>query len=216
MKALILFFSVVLISFPAAHAQTLNRMEIKAIEPEATKSLATFASLINAKNFRQMGFESVEELRSAALGVPLREYLVPLDRLRNYEPSTAPNTLLSDTDLVTYPVKVGERVRSSLTLSNINGEWKPVSFGDANLNKLYAKTREENARSAGLQKSDYFVVKIPALNLAFLGYEKEAGLMLVPILDDRAYGFRAGEGMPASDVFVAVREAARQHDGLPR
>jgi hypothetical protein len=216
MKTLILFLAVVLLSFPAAHAQPLNRVEGKAIEPEAAKALAIFGGLVNSKNFKQMGFESVEEVRSAVLEVPLKEYIVPLDPLRKYEPNTDPRTLLSDTGQVTFPVKVGDRVRSSVTLSNVKGEWMPVSFGDANLHKLFARIRDENSRTAGLQKTDYFIVRIPALSLVFLGYEKEDRLLFVPILDDSAYGFRAGGSIPARDVFVAVREAARQHDGLPR
>ena len=216
MKTLILFFAVVLLSFPAVHAQPLNRVEGKVIEPEAAKALAIFGGLVNSKNFRQMGFESVEEVKSAALEVPLKEYIVLLDPLRKYEPSTDPRTLLSDTGQVTYPVGVGGRVRSSLTLSNVKGEWKPVSFGDANLHKLFAKIRDENARTAGLQKTDYFIVRIPALNLVFLGYEKEDRLVFVPILDNSAYGFRAGGSIQARGAFLAVREAARQHDGLPR
>ena len=217
MKTLILFLAVAFLSFPPAHAQTLNRLEDKAVEPAAAKSLAIFGGLVNSKNFKQMGFESVEEVRSAALEVPLKEYMVTLDRLQKYEPSTDdPRTLLSDTGLVTYPVKVGDGVRSSLTLGNVKGEWKPLSFGDANLHKLYSRIRDENSKSAGLQKADYFAVRIPALNLVFLGYEKENRLMLVPILDDGAYGFRAGGSIPARDAFVAVREDARKHDGLPR
>jgi len=216
MKTLILFLAVAFLSFPSANAQTLTRLESTAIEPAAAKSLSIFVGLVNSKNFKQMGFESVEEVRSAALEVPLKEYMVPLDRLQKFESSTDPRTLLNDTGQVTYPLKVGEQVRSSLTLANVKGEWKPVAFGDANLNKLYARIRDENSRTAGLQKSDYFIVRIPALNLFFLGYEREDRLMLVPILDDSAYGFRAGESIPARDVFVAVREAARQHDGLPR
>ena len=216
MKILILFIAVALLSFPAAQAQTLSRLEDRALEPAAAKSLALFAGLVNSKNFKQMGFESVDEVRSAALEVPLKEYMVRLDRLQKYEPSTDPHTLLSDTGQVTYPVKVGDRVRSSLTLANVKGEWKPLSFGDANLHKLYSRIRDENSRTAGLQKADYFTVRIPALNLAFLGYEKENRLMLVPILEGSEYGFRAGESIPARDAFMAVREAARQHDKLPR
>ena len=216
MKALMLIIALMLVPFSAAHSQTLNRVESKAIEPEAAKSLDILARLVNAKNFKQLGFESVEEVRSAALDVPLKEYLVTLDGLRKYEPSTAPAALLNDTGQVTYPVKVGDRVRSSMTFANVKGEWKPVAFGDANLHKLYARTRDQNAQSAGLQKTDYFIVRIPALGLAFLGYEKEGGLMLVPILDESGYGFKAGMSIPASDAFAALREAARQHDGLPR
>ncbi|KPK91871.1 MAG: hypothetical protein AMJ94_06245 [Deltaproteobacteria bacterium SM23_61] len=216
MKTLILFFAVVLLSFPAANAQTLSRVEGKGIKAEAAKGLAIFGGLVNSKNFKQMGFESVEEVKSAALEVPLKEYIVPLDPLRKYEPNTDPRTLLSDTGEVTYPVRVGDRVRSSLTISKAEGKWKPISFGDANLHKLVARIRDKNSRTAGLQKTDYFIVRIPALSLVFLGYEKEDRLLLVPILDDSAYGFRAGASIQARDVFVAVREAARQHDGLPR
>jgi hypothetical protein len=191
-------------------------VEGKGIKAEAAKGLSMFGALVNSKNFKQMGFESVEEVKSAALEVPLKEYIVPLDPLRKYEPNTDPRTLLSDTGEVTYPVRVGDRVRSSLTVSNAEGKWKPISFGDANLHKLLARIRDENLRTSGLQKTDYFIVRIPALNLVFLGYEKEDRLLLVPILDDSAYGFRAGGSIQARDVFVRVREAARQHDGLPR
>ena len=63
--------------------------------------------------------------------------------------------------------------------------------------------------------SEYFEVRIPAMNLVFLGTRTEEGLLLTPVLDDPSYGFERGGTLPAEKALEAIVPAASEHKGLP-
>src|SRR5688572_30093957 len=50
----------------------------------ATASLAVFRKLVNDQNYRELGFESVQEVGSSTLGSPIPVVFVRLDQLREY------------------------------------------------------------------------------------------------------------------------------------
>src|SRR4249920_1258685 len=68
----------------------------------AAQSLQTFGKLITKDNYKELGFDSVEEVVEARLGAPLAIFFVRLDRLREYQPGSDPNTLLADSAQVYY------------------------------------------------------------------------------------------------------------------
>ncbi len=181
----------------------------------ATKAMATFSELITEKNFARMGFDSPGEIREAALGVPMRVFMVRLDRLQEYEPGRPPDPLLTSIDVVIYPVTVKEQTRSSVTIGKIDERWVAMSYGSPNLTGMLTRTRQANADASKLDASAYFVVRIPALNLYFIAHHDREVLILTPVLNDPDYGFEAGTAMPATKVFEAVLPAAKKHDGLP-
>lgn len=175
----------------------------------AERALDTFAKLVDERNYRQMGFQSPDEVERATLGRTLAERMVRLDRLREYAGGPV-EELLTDTGRVKYLVEVNGEVRSSLTVGNRGDSWHAESFGGANYAELVAAAALRMDDSA-----DLFELRVPALNVTFLATRRDGGLVLVPIVDDAGYGFTAGEPIPAEEALSALVEAAREHNGLP-
>jgi len=197
-----------------------NSQQLRLIDEEAQKAasgaLATFGQLVTEDNYRAMGFDSLGEVGVARLAEPLRVFMVRLDHLQKYEPGSDPNKMLSGGDQVIYPVTVGEQVRSSITVHKVERTWKAFDFGSPTLVKMLAKVRKYSADSTKLAISSYFVVRVPALNLYFIGHRADGVLMLTPLVDHPGYRFKARVTMPADRVFAALLPAAKGHDGLPR
>ncbi len=172
----------------------------------AMKSLETFKQLVTEENYSAMGFSSKDEISKAQLGEPLKIYIVRLDQLQKYNENTNPNELLTEQQKYIYPVTVNGDTKSSLSVARFNDEWKSSSFGSPNYIMMLAKFRSNNS----------FVVNVLALNLSFIGTREDNKLMLTPIMDYPTFDFKAGQTMPAEDVFKRILPEAREHDGLPR
>jgi len=193
-----------------------SKVLIKEIQPVAQRSLKSFSQLVTKENYRQMGFESPEEVYSATLGTPIQDFMVRLDRLKKYEMGSKPDELLTATSQVIYPVLVKDKVRSSITISKTKESWQAVSFGGPNFVKLVSSTLMESSKVTGLDSSSYFIVRVPSLNLFFVGFRSNNELMLVPLMDDTRLKFKAGVRMKARRVFSTILPDAKAHDGLPR
>jgi hypothetical protein len=190
-------------------------LPLEKIQLVAKEALASLGNLVGKENYEIMGFKSLAELKTTTLGEPLRVFMVRLDQLKEYQPGSDPNKLLSSGDQVIYPVMVDKMVRSSVVIGMAKDTWKPVSLGRSNLAQLLTKVLKDNAKSAKLPVSSYFVVHVPALNLYFVAHRVDKVLTLIPVLDDPSYGFKAGKAIIADKVFEAILPAARKHDGLP-
>src|SRR5215211_4018067 len=131
----------------------------------ATQALATFRKLVNAQNYKELGFESPDEVANAALGQPMRTSMVRLDQLKAYKASDDPNRLLNDLNQVYYPITVQNNVRSAISLEQANGRWKATGFGPANLAKQVAR-----AKTAAGAETEPILVHVAPFNLYFTGH----------------------------------------------
>lgn len=175
----------------------------------ASQGLETLRKLVNSNNYRSMGFESLDEVRSDSLGDPLHVYLVRLDQLREFQPGGDPEKLLSDIGQDLYPVLVAGSVRSAVLVEKQGEQWSAVGFGGANLVKALGQRRSENSTMSKGAAASYFEVHVAALNMYFLGYRQEKRLMLVPLVDDPQYKFSAGKPIPAADAFITLVPVAK-------
>lgn len=208
-------------SCSTASQQTANQntqktpTQVESAQAAASQSLSAFRGLVTADNYKEMGFDSPNEVSSAALGEPIQVFTVALDRLSEYQQGTDPDQLLVDANRVIFPVNVKDEVRSSIVVESAGGKWSTTSYGAPNLVKLLAKTRRSGSEAGKSPLSSFFAVQVPALNLYFIGSRVDNKLMLTPVLDDTSYNFRAGATMPATDVFVSLAAAAKRHSGFP-
>ncbi|HSE66640.1 MAG TPA: hypothetical protein VLB12_06620, partial [Gemmatimonadales bacterium] len=62
---------------------------------------------------------------------------------------------------------------------------------------------------------EYFLVRIPALGLIFLGADSAGTLMLSPLLDDPQGRWKAGATLAADSVFSQLVAEAKASKGLP-
>ncbi len=178
----------------------------------AREALKTLTVLVTRENYRALGFDNLQEVRSATLGTPIRQFMIRLDELQKYDSGTDPARLLHSTETLTYPVKVQDRTKSSLTVRNQNGRWESESFGGPSYARLLTETRD---RLAADGSSELFEVRVPALNLAFVGQQRGGQLFLAPIQDEPRFKLERGKTLPAQEVLQALQPAAREHNGLP-
>ncbi|MBI5352660.1 MAG: hypothetical protein HZB50_08505 [Chloroflexi bacterium] len=172
----------------------------------AEQALTVFQQLVNADNFKAMGFESVEEIKSAQLGQPLTVFRVPLDKLQSFSKDQNPEDLLVDVGRVIYPVTFKEQVRSSIAVEGAGQEWRATDYGSPNLIR---------ALTQFTQSPTDFIVQVPAFSLYFIAQRSDSGLVLTPIIDDVRFGLKAGEAIPASVIFDILVPFTRDYNGLP-
>ncbi|HEX5758339.1 MAG TPA: hypothetical protein VF121_04035 [Thermoanaerobaculia bacterium] len=189
--------------------------ERKSAAAVAGEALQTFGRLVNERNYAELGFVSPDEPRSATLGEPIQEFMIRLDRLREYGSGQDTAGILTATDRLTYPVLVGEETRSSLTVGGGERGWAALSFGAPKYSRLLTEVRDRLSREEKRPAADYFEVRVPALNVSFVARQAGQSLALTPILDDPRFGFVRGQTLPAERALAAMQQAAREHNGLP-
>lgn len=179
----------------------------------AREALSTFAQLVTPRNALEMGFEKPDDVRSATVGAPLPEFQIRLDDLKGYAAGTNPGRLLHESGLFLFPVLVGEQVRSSLTIQHERGAFKAVAFGAPGF--MRQTSRAVGGIGDAAERSEAFLVRIPALNVFFVGYSDGGKLLFASVLDDPRFDLKSGEPLPAEKVLERLAPAAREHKGLP-
>lgn len=194
----------------------IEKLPMESIQKVSVEALEAFKMLVTDNNFANMGFKSKNEVKTAKLGDPIREFTVRLDMLKKYKPGDDPNNLLTGGNRVIYPVTVDNQVRSSIEITEVEKKWSATGFGGSNFIKLLDKTRKTQVDSSKLSPSSYFAVRIPAFNLYFIAHYAENKLMLTPVFDTSGLGLKAQITKSADEVFEALIPAAQKHDGSPR
>jgi hypothetical protein len=198
---------------PAKYSELQSR---EAADKAAAQSLKTFRKLISEQNYKQMGFESLEEAQNATLDNAIQDYAVDLASLKEYRSGDDPTKLLLQTRSLVYPVLVNGEVRTSMTIAYRERVWKAQSFGRSNFMRLVANQLAAQSKTQNLTRNDFFIVRVPAFNLIFLGFRVDRKFMLSPVINSTEYDLSAGTPMPADIVLTKLRTAARSYDDLPR
>jgi hypothetical protein len=181
----------------------------------AARALTTFQEIGKQKNFKTLGFDSAEQLSEARLGEPIAVMMVGLEDLRGYKAGTDPNAIVKPIGKVIYPVSTNERVRSSIVVQKAEKGWQASDFGGANFARLVTEARERTAKATSQPSNSFFLVQVPALNVYFIGYLEEGKLMLSSIIDDPKMNLRAGNPLPAEQIFTELSTVAQNYNGLP-
>lgn len=179
----------------------------------ATRGLETLRGLVTADNYKAMGFDSADEVKSAALADPLPVYHIPLDRLREYKAGTDPNSLLNDVGQMMYPVVANAQTRSSIVVARQGDGWKEARFGGPSLIKALSQARERDNATSGA--GSYIVVQVPGLSQYYLGRRVENRLVLIPVMDMPESKFKAGVAVPAEELLQSLVVLAQRYNGLP-
>jgi hypothetical protein len=202
---------ILMLSLGIAGAQE-SRTDRAQADSAAATSLQTYAKLVSTENARSLGFESPAQVSSAKLGEPLRIYFVRLDQLREYAPGHDPNTLLSGSDKLLYPVTTDGTVRSSVIVEKYKNVWRGTSVGNPPLARSATRARDA-ARRASVD--DTFLVHVAALNMYFLGARVSGQLKLGALIEDKRVRLAIDELVPAEHVLEQLVPIARAYNGLP-
>lgn len=184
----------------------------------AARALAIFRSIVDSQNYRRLGFDSVTDVHTATLGKPLVAFHIGLHDLRGYQPGTDPSRLLRGGRRIVYPVLVRGGARASVTLTEDSAGWKGVSYGGPVSAGLVEKALSDAAHSVHQRSGPYFLIRVLALNVNFLGYyDNNRRLDLIPLLDDPRHRWRAGLPSEADSVFAQLSgDAGGVSDTAPR
>jgi hypothetical protein len=173
-------------------------------EETASESLEIFKRLVTRDNYDSLGFESFDELSRVELGEPLQYFLVHLKDLLGYQSGGDPNKILNGGDMWLYPVLVDGNARSSIELVKKDNRWKAVSFGYPNLTRLILNQQIQQSSRLKVSSDSFFIVRIPALDLVFIGHRVNKELFLTPVCSSRKFTLQVGETKPADEIFPVL------------
>lgn len=182
----------------------------------AEKGKNTLIELVkdDDKHAQELGFASAAEAANTKLGNPYPVFFVALDKLKEWQPEDNSKKLLDlleKTDQIVFPLVVGNKIKSSLTVTQIGAGWRATEWGAKERIKLLDDALD-NARISEFN----FLVTIPALNMDILGDTTDGPLRVIPIRDDPRYRLMRMESISAEDFFVKLLPEAKAHDGNPR
>ena len=128
------------------------------------KALSRFKELIQSWNYRQMGFDSVEQAQRAANGPSYPLYYVRLDALKTYDPAKdQPDTLILYAAQTIHSVVADDAVRASFTMEFNNNAWRASRFDSG------AQIRQiDLARKLIPGAASRFIVGVPALHARYV------------------------------------------------
>lgn len=198
-----------------AQSAPLDEEQMKKMEEASHRALKTFATLVTRENYQAMGFAAPADVEKGALGSPIREFFVRLDALREYSGEKPAAELLNGGDEFIVPVLVDGTVRSSITVRRGKEGWQAVSFGAPSFTSLVIRQRQRLMERVRLMAGSIFLVRAPALNVSFLGYNQDGRLLFSPLSTDPRFRPTEGEGISAEKALEALVPAAREHNGLP-
>jgi len=204
----------------------------------AIDALSKLRQLLAAgENFREMGFDNLEQVDRASLSEPATVYTVGLDQLRNYTVGSNPQDLLIDTKRMVFPVVADGSGRTLITVEQKDGKWHLASFGEQRVADNMVRVRQNKSSApGGLSSSNYFVVQVKPLFLTFLGSQQPGStgansLRLVPLngkselelspafMQNKAFltanpqfNAEAEGAMKAKDVFSVLSSTAKKID----
>lgn len=171
------------------------------------------------KVLRELRSEDLElaggEQSQAVAGQSMKEYMVRLDALKGYGEGGDADSLLVETGNVHVQVLSGGVPKATICLTKGKEGWELVSLGEKRKAGLREGAVALSKRRLLKKSDDHFLVRIPAMNLEFVGTYQHKALMISPIADDAETGLKAGDILPASEVFLKLAPLARKHEGLP-
>lgn len=146
----------------------------------ASISIKHFKCAINAKNFKYYSLSSEDVLDDVKVGKAIIHYAVGLDMLKKYDTLTDPNSLIRNMGYVTVPLtnSKSNELEAFVLLNKREDKYQASGIGDAPYSEAFMSlvTRIEKGDNIKL-------IRVPALNIAYIGVELENTLSLIKIAD---------------------------------
>ncbi len=176
----------------------------------AERSLETYRKLVIRK---EGPGAAVGDLR---LGDPFPVAWIGLDELQNFPGGDPSRVFRKGVDKVLYPIQSANEIRSSVMIQKRNDKWVDDAYGNKALTMTLAQSRDRFTKQFGKPVSEFYAVSIPALNMYFLATATDGDTTLISVIDHPEIGIKAGVPEKATELMPRLREAARNHNGLPR
>ncbi len=177
----------------------------------ASISIKHFKCAINAQNFKYYSLSSEYALDDVKVGKAIIHYAVGLDLLKKYDTFIDPNDLIKNMEYVTVPLTNAKdnKLEAFVLLSKKEDKYYASGIGDAPYSEAFMSlaTRVKIGKKMRL-------IRVPALNIAYIGVEVENTLNLIKITDK---GQKELTPRPAYEVFAELAKQVSEFDeDLPR
>lgn len=144
----------------------------------ADEGLRMMRAAITTDNFKQFGFESLEEVKRAQIGIGVPLFYVRADDLKSYAPGTDAGRLMKPTARRLYPITVDGQGKLIMTIEYDGSQWKLVDFGQQDIAAQLGKVKQDtlrHSRGPGAAAGNYFAVQVPSVHLSFLAFAPPPG-----------------------------------------
>ncbi len=176
-----------------------------------TNALADFQELTELEEGKES--KLYLSLSQASAGETIQHYQVGLNDLQQYTEESTAQELIREIDRVSVPlVGASNEMISTIDLDKSSGDWVVAELGMSDFHASFY----EMALSLEGPQTGKRLIRIPSLNLNFIGVDQD-GILNMALLDNQQLdGIPRGQLMPAHEVFLLLVPLARDHDGLPR
>lgn len=192
----------------SAGSQTANSAAnaMQTADEAAQKVIASLPQLINESNFRTMGFTSLDEVKSARLGISIQKRQIAYQTMVGYkEGSSIDQLFATEAPAVrVFPIQAGDAVRATATVSQQGNTWRISSIGDTRLAELFT--------AAGGDRTSLELVSIPGLNLEFGSIRRNGQTLLIPAQDVPETSLVKGQAINATEAIPQIAAYARDFD----
>lgn len=101
----------------------------------AMKSLAEWKKTLKQQDVQKLGFENLEDFRTAVLGKPIKQYTVTPANIMEYEREMRFEEFLTDTGYYIYPIKSHGKTKALMWIYKKENTWKTARIGSAGMAK---------------------------------------------------------------------------------
>ncbi len=175
------------------------------VDVSARSAFTDCLPLITDASAKSFGLSGSSEIKSAKLGSPIREFLLPVSRLTDYKQGDDPMLLLTGTSALLYPVVVNRRPVAAMRVWSRGGKAKLESLGNVALINAVAgivgPARLTSVPSAPVNSA---AIRVPGLGLYFVSQEVDGALVIASVVSEPAFGLTAGVFEPAGTVFARL------------
>lgn len=206
---------------PLANLQndpTISSMpDLPKLHATADKGLKIFADIAKESNeFKSEKLAKSSDADKATLDQPIHEFFVRLDSLKNYKYGNDPENLINDAEVINFPVTIDNDAVGEVTVALRDKQWEFISVADARVVSLRKKALEKSADNLNTQKNGHFLVKVPAMNIEFIGFRsKKLPLQLTPLVSNSYFRLEEGVTYPAAKVFGWLAATANSMEDVP-
>jgi len=182
----------------------------------ARQGLSSYVgNVINKDNFSKFGFKTLDEAKTARLGDPYQEAMIGLKDLKEYQPNTRMDALLTDTKTLWFPVLVDSVARTKMEVVSKDGKWITGEFGGTRsaLEIVRAgRALPQLLESRNIQSPyDVRLVKIPVLYAVFLYVRSSMGEFIIPaMVQPERFGLQSANIYTVDEVFPGLADEARK------
>jgi len=175
---------------------------MKTPDEAARKALESLPRLITEANYQSMNFSSLDEVKSTQLGAAVPRHTISYDALLSMQPGATFSSLFTKDEQFVYPLKVGDAIKSTVSVSKRGEDWQISAIGDSFLAGMLSSTTGENLE----------LIAIPGLSLDFGAIRQGEDWTLIPAQDYSQLHLTKGTAVKASAALPSISQYAKEFD----